>query len=75
MVSTSTCYNDANLASPFLLQEAESKMDGNEWISPILKGLKRSSPTGLKITLKSVLNLATFLIYAFQLHGWNVGKH
>ncbi|XP_042488146.1 3-hydroxyisobutyryl-CoA hydrolase-like protein 5 [Macadamia integrifolia] len=29
-------------------------MKGNEWIGPVLKGLKRSSPTGLKITLRSV---------------------
>uniref|UniRef100_A0A7N0ZWN7 3-hydroxyisobutyryl-CoA hydrolase n=1 Tax=Kalanchoe fedtschenkoi TaxID=63787 RepID=A0A7N0ZWN7_KALFE len=34
--------------------EAESKKEGNEWISPVLKGLKRSSPTGLAITLRSV---------------------
>lgn len=34
--------------------EAESKKEGNEWIVPVLKGLKRSSPTGLKITLRSI---------------------
>ncbi|XP_076898021.1 3-hydroxyisobutyryl-CoA hydrolase-like protein 5 [Bidens hawaiensis] len=34
--------------------EAESRKEGNGWIVPVLKGLKRSSPTGLKITLKSI---------------------
>jgi len=37
-------------------QEAEASAEGNDWIVPVLKGLKRSSPTGLKITLKSVQN-------------------
>ncbi|XP_068634216.1 3-hydroxyisobutyryl-CoA hydrolase-like protein 5 [Aristolochia californica] len=34
--------------------EAEAKEEGNGWITTFLKGLKRSSPTGLKITLRSV---------------------
>ncbi|XP_042479361.1 3-hydroxyisobutyryl-CoA hydrolase-like protein 5 [Macadamia integrifolia] len=34
--------------------ETEGNMKGNEWIGPVLKGLKRSSPTGLKITLRSI---------------------
>lgn len=34
--------------------EAESFKEGNGWIGPVLKGLKRSSPVGLKITLRSV---------------------
>ncbi|KAK9150900.1 hypothetical protein Syun_009209 [Stephania yunnanensis] len=34
--------------------EAEASNDGNEWIAPVLKGLKRSSPTGLKITFRSI---------------------
>ncbi|XP_057523010.1 3-hydroxyisobutyryl-CoA hydrolase-like protein 5 isoform X2 [Amaranthus tricolor] len=34
--------------------EAASLKEGNGWIVPILKGLKRFSPTGLKITLRSV---------------------
>lgn len=33
---------------------AEASKEGNDWIGPVLKGLKRSSPTGLKITLKSI---------------------
>lgn len=36
------------------VQETEAGKEGNGWIGPVLKGLKRSSPTGLKITLKSV---------------------
>ncbi|KAJ4975321.1 hypothetical protein NE237_000427 [Protea cynaroides] len=34
--------------------ETEGSIEGNEWIGPVLKGLKRSSPTGLKITLRSI---------------------
>ncbi|KAG6407099.1 hypothetical protein SASPL_130081 [Salvia splendens] len=35
-------------------QEAEASEEGNAWIAPFLKGLKRSSPTALKITLQSI---------------------
>lgn len=48
------CFCEESVEEIIKSFEAESKMDGNEWISPILKGLKRSSPTGLKITLKSI---------------------
>ncbi|CAH9104306.1 unnamed protein product [Cuscuta epithymum] len=34
--------------------EAETRKEGNNWINAVLKGFKRSSPTGLKITLKSI---------------------
>ncbi|KAJ6337159.1 hypothetical protein OIU76_006933 [Salix suchowensis] len=34
--------------------ELESSKEGNEWTGAVLKGLKRSSPTGLKITLRSI---------------------
>ncbi|XVF81881.1 hypothetical protein PTKIN_Ptkin15bG0191400 [Pterospermum kingtungense] len=34
--------------------EEEANKEGNGWIAPVLKGLKRSSPTGLKITLRSI---------------------
>ncbi|KAJ0236061.1 3-hydroxyisobutyryl-CoA hydrolase-like protein 5 [Hirschfeldia incana] len=34
--------------------EGEGSKEGNEWITPVIKGLKRSSPTGLKITLRSI---------------------
>lgn len=47
-----------------LLQEAEGSKEGNEWITPIIKGLKRSSPTGLKITLRSV---SIYLLHDFTL--------
>ncbi|XP_043690035.1 3-hydroxyisobutyryl-CoA hydrolase-like protein 5 [Telopea speciosissima] len=32
----------------------EGSVEGNEWIVPVVKGLKRSSPIGLKITLRSI---------------------
>ncbi|KAH9313018.1 hypothetical protein KI387_028053, partial [Taxus chinensis] len=32
----------------------ESNIEGNEWVERTIKTLKRSSPTGLKMTLKSV---------------------
>ncbi|KAG6404932.1 hypothetical protein SASPL_132509 [Salvia splendens] len=35
-------------------QEAEASKEGNGWIAPFLKGLKRSSPTALRITLQSI---------------------
>lgn len=38
----------------FGVKEAESKKEGNGWIGPVLKGMKRSSPTALKIALRSV---------------------
>ncbi|KAG1367951.1 3-hydroxyisobutyryl-CoA hydrolase-like protein 5 [Cocos nucifera] len=34
--------------------ESEASIEGNEWIAAVLKGLKRSSPTGLTITLRSI---------------------
>lgn len=34
--------------------EVEAKKEGNEWIGAVLKGMKRSSPTALKIALRSV---------------------
>lgn len=43
------------------LQESEASKEGNGWIGALLKGLKRSSPTGLKITLRSVMD--SYLIY------------
>nr|VDD53830.1 unnamed protein product [Brassica oleracea] len=36
------------------LQEAEGSKEGNEWITRILKRLKESSPTALKINLRSI---------------------
>ncbi|KAJ4980496.1 hypothetical protein NE237_031333 [Protea cynaroides] len=34
--------------------ETEGSIVENEWIGPVLKGLRRSSPTGLKIALRSI---------------------
>lgn len=38
----------------YFMKEAEASKEGNGWIGAILKGMKRSSPTALKITLRSV---------------------
>ncbi|CAN7036264.1 unnamed protein product [Brassica rapa subsp. trilocularis] len=34
--------------------EAEGSKEGNEWVTPIMGFLKQSSPTGLKINLRSI---------------------
>lgn len=49
------------------LQGLEASKDGNGWIGAILKGLKRSSPTGLKITLRSVI---TQYMIRNRYHAW-----
>jgi len=41
----------------FDLKEAEANNKGNVWIGAVLKGMKRSSPTALKIALRSVRGL------------------
>jgi hypothetical protein len=43
-------------------QEAEASKEGNGWIGAVLKGLKRSSPAGLKITLRSVMVFCNLII-------------
>ncbi|XP_021724582.1 3-hydroxyisobutyryl-CoA hydrolase-like protein 5 [Chenopodium quinoa] len=48
------CFSKDSVEEIIQSFEAESLKEGNGWIGPVLKGLKRSSPTGLKITLKSV---------------------
>lgn len=48
------CFSKDSVEEIIESLEAEAKKEGNEWIVPVLKGLKRSSPTGLKITLKSI---------------------
>ncbi|KAJ0544786.1 putative 3-hydroxyisobutyryl-CoA hydrolase [Helianthus annuus] len=48
------CFSKDSVEEILESFEAESRKEGNEWIVPVLKGLKRSSPTGLKITLKSI---------------------
>lgn len=42
----------------FDLKEAEAYKEGNGWIDAVLKGMKRSSPTALKIALRSVRGLS-----------------
>ncbi|KAI7725343.1 hypothetical protein M8C21_029691 [Ambrosia artemisiifolia] len=48
------CFSKDSVEEILESFEIESMKDGNGWIVPVLKGLKRSSPTGLKITLKSI---------------------
>lgn len=48
------CFSKDSVEEIIQAFEAETFKGGNPWISPVLKGLKRSSPTGLKITLRSV---------------------
>ncbi|KAL5795484.1 hypothetical protein ACOSQ2_000304 [Xanthoceras sorbifolium] len=48
------CFSKDTVADIIKSFEAEAGKEGNGWIGPVLKGLKRSSPTGLKITLRSV---------------------
>lgn len=48
------CFSKDTVEDIIKSFEDEASKEGNGWISPVLKGLKRSSPTGLKITLKSI---------------------
>ncbi|TXG54538.1 hypothetical protein EZV62_019794 [Acer yangbiense] len=48
------CFSKDTVTDIIKSFEAEAGKEGNGWIGPVLKGLKRSSPTGLKITLRSV---------------------
>ncbi|KAL5573080.1 hypothetical protein UlMin_022677 [Ulmus minor] len=48
------CFSKETVAEIIESFEAEAKKEGNGWIGPVLKGLKRSSPTGLIITLRSI---------------------
>ncbi|OIT01741.1 PREDICTED: 3-hydroxyisobutyryl-CoA hydrolase-like protein 5 [Nicotiana attenuata] len=48
------CFSKDSVAEIISSSEAEAGKEGNSWIVPVLKGLKRSSPTGLKITLRSI---------------------
>ncbi|KAK8948430.1 3-hydroxyisobutyryl-CoA hydrolase-like protein 5 [Platanthera zijinensis] len=48
------CFCKESLEEIIESFEAEAWYDGNDWIWPVLKGFKRSSPTGLKITLRSI---------------------
>lgn len=48
------CFSKESVEEIIQSFEAASLKEGNGWIGPVLKGLKRSSPTGLKITLNSI---------------------
>nr|XP_027065098.1 3-hydroxyisobutyryl-CoA hydrolase-like protein 5 isoform X3 [Coffea arabica] len=48
------CFSKDSVEEIIKSLEAEATKEGNGWIVPVLKGLKRSSPTGLKITLRSI---------------------
>ncbi|KAF5458657.1 hypothetical protein F2P56_022670 [Juglans regia] len=48
------CFSKNNVADIIKSFESEASKEGNGWIGAVLKGLRRSSPTGLKITLKSI---------------------
>lgn len=48
------CFSKDTVAGIIKSLEEEASKEGNGWIGPVLKGLKRSSPTGLKITLRSI---------------------
>ncbi|XP_031257131.1 3-hydroxyisobutyryl-CoA hydrolase-like protein 5 [Pistacia vera] len=48
------CFSKDTVSEIIKSFEAEAGKEGNGWIAPLLEGLKRSSPTGLKITLRSV---------------------
>ncbi|PKU66743.1 3-hydroxyisobutyryl-CoA hydrolase-like protein 5 [Dendrobium catenatum] len=48
------CFCKESLEEIIESFEAEGWNNGNEWIWPVLKVLKRASPTGLKITLRSI---------------------
>jgi 3-hydroxyisobutyryl-CoA hydrolase len=48
------CFCKDTVAEIIASFKTEAGQEGNGWIGPVLKGLKRSSPTGLKMTLRSV---------------------
>lgn len=48
------CFSKDSVEEILESFEAESTKEGNEWITPVLKGLKQSSPIGLKINLRSI---------------------
>ncbi|KAL7087128.1 hypothetical protein ACP275_13G047100 [Erythranthe tilingii] len=48
------CFSKDSVEEILQSFEAEASKEGNGWIVPFLKGLKRSSPTALKITLHSI---------------------
>ncbi|XP_059299065.1 3-hydroxyisobutyryl-CoA hydrolase-like protein 5 isoform X1 [Lycium ferocissimum] len=48
------CFSKDSAEQILMSFEAEAHREGNGWIQPVLKHLRRSSPTGLKVTLRSI---------------------
>lgn len=48
------CFSKESVEDIITSFQAEASNEGNEWITTVLKGLKRSSPSGLKIALRSI---------------------
>ncbi|XP_059452356.1 3-hydroxyisobutyryl-CoA hydrolase-like protein 5 [Corylus avellana] len=48
------CFSKDTVEEIIKSFEAEASKEGNGWIGAVLKGLKRSSPAGLTITLRSI---------------------
>nr|VDD08335.1 unnamed protein product [Brassica rapa] len=48
------CFSKESVKQIIQAFEAEGSKEGNEWVTPIMGFLKQSSPTGLKINLRSI---------------------
>ncbi|QHO46844.1 hypothetical protein HN51_016314 [Arachis hypogaea] len=48
------CFSKNSIEEIIKSLESEANKKGNEWIATVLKGMKRTSPTALKIVLRSV---------------------
>ncbi|KAK4278952.1 hypothetical protein QN277_016722 [Acacia crassicarpa] len=48
------CFSKDTVEEIIKSLETEASKEGNGWIGSILKGMKRSSPTALKVTLRSI---------------------
>nr|AFK44259.1 unknown [Lotus japonicus] len=48
------CFSKDSVEEIIKSLETEAQKEGNGWIGAVLKGMKRSSPTALKIALRSV---------------------
>ncbi|TVU35082.1 hypothetical protein EJB05_16951, partial [Eragrostis curvula] len=48
------CFSAETVEDIIKAFESEATNDENQWIAPVLKGMRRSSPTAMKITLRSI---------------------
>lgn len=48
------CFSAETIEDIIKAFESEGSIDGNQWIATVLKGMRRSSPTSLKMTLRSI---------------------